>query len=133
MADPSVFNTKAWLKIDHEAAAAVYFDTDHRAQVLYPKGTIIPLVASPFADKLENCVVYLDESHCRGTDLKLPPGARAALTLGPHLTKDALVQAAMRLRLLGRTQSVTFFSPPEVHQSIVGKEHLHKFKHVVAY
>jgi len=54
-----------------------------------------------------------------GIDLKLPPHARAAVTLGPHLTKDALVQAAMRLRLLGKTQSVTFFSPPEVHQSIL--------------
>jgi hypothetical protein len=51
--------------------------------------------------------------------LKLPPKARAAVTLGPHLTKDALAQAAMRLRLLGTTQSVTFFSPPEVHQSIL--------------
>jgi hypothetical protein len=51
--------------------------------------------------------------------LKLPAKARAAVTLGPHLTKDALVQAAMRLRLLGKTQSVTFFSPPEVHQSIL--------------
>jgi hypothetical protein len=54
-----------------------------------------------------------------GTDLKLPPYALAAVTLGPHLTKDALAQAAMRLRLLGKTQSVTFFSPPEVHQSIL--------------
>lgn len=54
-----------------------------------------------------------------GIDLKLPPYVRAAVTLGPHLTKDALVQAAMRLRLLGKTQSVTFFSPPEVHQSIL--------------
>lgn len=41
------------------------------------------------------------------------------MTLGPHLTKDALTQAAMRLRLLGKTQAVTFFSPPEVHQSIL--------------
>ncbi|KAH7412021.1 hypothetical protein DE146DRAFT_784622 [Phaeosphaeria sp. MPI-PUGE-AT-0046c] len=110
---------KAWLKEDHEATAAVYFDEDHRARVIYGKGTDVPLVASPFADNLEKCLVYLDESHCRGTDLKLPPHARAAVTLGPHLTKDALVQAAMRLRLLGKTQSVTFFSPPEVHQSIL--------------
>jgi hypothetical protein len=54
-----------------------------------------------------------------GTDLKLPPKARAAVTLGPHLTKDALAQAAMRLRLLGKSQSVVFFSPPEVHQSLL--------------
>jgi hypothetical protein len=112
---------KEWLKIDHEASAAIFFDSSHRPMVVYGKGKQIPLSASPFAENLEACLVYLDESHCRGTDLKLPPHARAALTLGPHLTKDALAQAAMRLRLLGQTQSVTFFSPPEVHQSILGK------------
>ncbi|KAF1936190.1 hypothetical protein EJ02DRAFT_481790 [Clathrospora elynae] len=109
----------AWLGIDTQSSAAVYFDDTHRAMVVYRKGADIPLVASPFAENLENCLVYLDESHCRGTDLKLPPKARAAVTLGLHLTKDALVQAAMRLRLLGTTQSVTFFYPPEVHQGIL--------------
>ncbi|KAH7082745.1 hypothetical protein BKA63DRAFT_433265 [Paraphoma chrysanthemicola] len=110
---------KAWLKEDHEAVAAVYFDEEHRAMVVYGKGAEMALVASPFAENLEECLVYIDESHCRGTDLKLPSNARAAVTLGPHLTKDALVQAAMRLRLLGKSQAVTFFSPPEVHQSIL--------------
>ncbi|USP78848.1 hypothetical protein yc1106_06122 [Curvularia clavata] len=112
---------RAWLNADWDAAAAVYFDDDHRVWVLSRAGKSTPLVASPFADNLERCVVYLDESHCRGTDLKFPPQARAALTLGQHLTKDALVQAAMRLRLLGKTQSVAFFSPPEVHQGILDR------------
>ncbi|KAF1941022.1 hypothetical protein EJ02DRAFT_423478 [Clathrospora elynae] len=112
---------KAWLEADHDAAAAVYFDDDHRVWVLYRTGGNIPLLASPFVDNLDRCVVYLDESHCRGTDLKFPPHARAALTLGQHLTKDSLVQAAMRLRLLGETQSVMFFSPPEVHQGILDR------------
>jgi hypothetical protein len=57
---------RAWLEIDNEAAAAVYFDDTHRAMVVYKKGVDIPLVASPFADSLEKCLVYLDESHCRG-------------------------------------------------------------------
>ncbi|CAO2653039.1 Nn.00g024500.m01.CDS01 [Neocucurbitaria sp. VM-36] len=108
-----------WLKIDYQAVAAVFFDDDHRAWIQYRKGKVIPLLASPYAENLDDCLVYLDESHCRGTDLKLPPSAKAALTLGLHLTKDALAQAAMRLRLLGQSQSVTFFSPPEVHQSIL--------------
>jgi hypothetical protein len=112
---------KAWLDEDTDAAAAVYFDDDHRAWVLYRTGNRTPLSASPFADTLDRCVVYLDESHCRGTDLKLPVYGKAALTLGQHLTKDALVQAAMRLRLLGQSQSVTFYSPPEVHQSILDR------------
>jgi hypothetical protein len=57
---------KAWLKEDHDAVAAVYFDEEHRARVLYGKGTDIPLVASPFAENLKECLVYIDESHCRG-------------------------------------------------------------------
>jgi hypothetical protein len=57
----------AWLKVDPDAPAAVYFGEDHRARVLYGKGTDMPLVASPFAENLDNCLVYIDESHCRGT------------------------------------------------------------------
>jgi hypothetical protein len=108
-----------WLEIDHEAKAAVYFESDHKPWVLHRRGQRVPLLASLFAENLDGCLVYLDESHCRGTDLKLPTHARACLTLGVHLTKDALVQAAMRLRLLGQTQSVVFFAPPEVHQSVM--------------
>lgn len=92
---------RAWLEIDTDAPAAVYFDDEHRPWVLYRKGKRIPLLATPFAENMETCLVYLDDSHCRGTDLKLPPNARAALTLGPHVSKDAVAQAAMRLRLLG--------------------------------
>lgn len=57
---------KAWLKEDYGATAAVYFNEDHRPMVLYGKGTDIPLVASPFAEDLAGCLVYIDESHCRG-------------------------------------------------------------------
>jgi hypothetical protein len=41
------------------------------------------------------------------------------VTLGPHLTKDAFVQAVMRMRLLGISQSVTLVSPAEAHQGIL--------------
>lgn len=41
-----------------------------------------------------------------------------ALTLRLGQTKDHTVQAAMRLRQLGTTQSIAFLIPPEVHQSI---------------
>ncbi|KAF2790836.1 hypothetical protein K505DRAFT_281867 [Melanomma pulvis-pyrius CBS 109.77] len=117
---------RLWLNKDNEATAAVFFEADHMPWILHKKGKLIPLVTSVFADNLEKCLVYLDESHCRGTDLKLPATTRAALTLGPHLTKDNLVQAAMRLRLLGQTQSVTFYSPPEVHQSILDQRQANK-------
>jgi hypothetical protein len=110
---------KTWLRIDMKAPAAVYFNNVDVAMIVYRQGTTMPLLVSPFADDLSGVLVYIDESHCRGTDLMLPDNASGALTLGISLQKDTLIQSAMRLRQLGTTQSVTFFAPPEVHQSIM--------------
>ncbi|KAF5720872.1 hypothetical protein FGLOB1_508 [Fusarium globosum] len=107
-----------WLKIDHFALAGLYFDEENKPWILTKEGRKTPLLASPFADDLSNCLVYLDEAHTRGTDLRLPPKAKGALTLRLGQTKDHTVQAAMRLRQLGTTQIVSFFVPLEVHQSI---------------
>ena len=84
---------KAWMDIDTEPPAAVYFGADNRAWVRY-RGTKarVPLLATPFADNLEHCLVYLDEAHTRGIDLKLPQYARGALTLALGQTKDHTVQ-----------------------------------------
>ncbi|CAL3968749.1 unnamed protein product [Diplocarpon coronariae] len=41
---------------------------------------------------MDRCLVYLDESHTRATDLKMPSDYRAVFTLGPDLTKDRLAQ-----------------------------------------
>ncbi|KAK2801761.1 hypothetical protein FQN51_005126 [Onygenales sp. PD_10] len=109
----------AWLRVDYEAEGAVYFDNDNRAWVLYKNGLRVPFLASPFADNLEGCLVYLDEAHTRGTDLKMPARAHGAVTLRLGQTKDQTVQAAMRLRQLGTSQSITFFAAPDVHQSIL--------------
>ena len=83
---------KAWLEIDTEAPVAVYFDDSNNACVYYRQGKTLPLLASTFADDLSECLVYLDEAHTRGTDLKLPVYAIGALTRGLGQTKDHTVQ-----------------------------------------
>ena len=83
---------KAWLEIFYQAPAAVYFDEKNRPSVLYRRGHVIPLSVSPFADDLGECLVYLDEAHTRGTDLKFPADACGALTLGLGQPKDHTVQ-----------------------------------------
>lgn len=83
---------QAWLEVDTEAEAAVFFGLDDRARVLYRDGRSQPLAGSPFLDNLGACVVYLDEAHTRGVDLKMPADAVAALTLGIQQTKDHTVQ-----------------------------------------
>ncbi|RCI13404.1 hypothetical protein L249_5585 [Ophiocordyceps polyrhachis-furcata BCC 54312] len=112
---------RKWLDVDTKAQAGVYIDSqENRAWILY-RGSKdpIPLLATPFAENLVDCLVYLDEAHTRGTDLKLPPQACGALTLALGQTKDHTVQAAMRLRQLATTQSVVFCAPPEVYRSVV--------------
>lgn len=128
---------EAWLEIDHQAQGAVYFGRNGQILVRARfQKKAVPLLSSPFADNLEECVVYIDEAHTRGTDLKLPTHAKGAVTLGLDQTKDQTVQgkssqrpkeraysiltstAAMRLRQLASSQSVAFVAPPEVYRSI---------------
>ncbi|ESZ96422.1 hypothetical protein SBOR_3154 [Sclerotinia borealis F-4128] len=110
---------RAWLDIDIHANAAVYFDDAGKPMLAHKGCRPVPLSASPYSDDLKDVVVYLDEAHCRGVDLKLPAISRGALTLGLGVTKDHIVQGAMRLRQLATTQAITFFAPPEVNQSIL--------------
>ncbi|KAF5574117.1 hypothetical protein FPANT_11939 [Fusarium pseudoanthophilum] len=83
----------AWLDVYHEAQGAVYFDKNSRIMVRARfQKTPVPLLASSFADNLDKCVVYIDEAHTRGTDLKLPIYAQGAVTLGINSTKDQITQ-----------------------------------------
>lgn len=81
-----------WLEMVPGAQAAVFFNDNDELTVMSRDGATEPLMISAFAKQLDNCLVYLDEVHTRGTDLKLPTNSRAAVTLGPGLTKDRLMQ-----------------------------------------
>ncbi|KAG1740597.1 hypothetical protein EDB19DRAFT_1828418 [Suillus lakei] len=109
---------EAWLRAKRDAHAAVFVNDDDEIVVVSRDGTVKPLVSSPFAQQLDQCVIYLDDAHTRGTDVKLPSGFRAAVTLGPKVTKDRLTQGCMRMRKLGNGHSVMFFAPTEVDRSI---------------
>ncbi|RSL41729.1 hypothetical protein CEP54_015726 [Fusarium duplospermum] len=112
---------KEWLKChdsDDHTRAVVFFDDFDNIMVLNRSGKVEELQGSPFADQLGQCLVFLDEAHTRGTDLRLPTNYRAAVTLGANLTKDRLVQACMRMRKLGKGQSVVFCIPRKIKQKI---------------
>ncbi|RSL88379.1 hypothetical protein CEP51_001714 [Fusarium floridanum] len=112
---------RAWLchyADDENTQAVIFFNDFDEIVVMDKSGKVEELQTSPFADQLDQCLVFLDEAHTRGTDLRLPTNYQAAVTLGAHLTKDRLVQACMRMRKLGRGQSVVFFIPREIEQKI---------------
>lgn len=84
---------KTWLgKESNDVEGAVYFDARDELMIVKRDGLTERFATSSLAVQLDHCVVYLDEAHTRGTDLKLPFGTRAVVTLGPKLSKDKLVQ-----------------------------------------
>ncbi|KDQ19885.1 hypothetical protein BOTBODRAFT_183913, partial [Botryobasidium botryosum FD-172 SS1] len=109
-----------WLSLvdDRSVGAAVFVDDSDEFVVYTRDGSRELLATSPFKLQLDKCLIYLDDVHTRGTDLKIPRGARAAVTLGPNLTKDRLLQGCMRMRMLGDGHSIMFFAPPEVSRGI---------------
>lgn len=84
--------------------AVVYFDDHDNLCVLDRHGRTELLQTSPFSDQLDLCLVFLDEAHTRGTDLRLPREYRAAVTLGAGLTKDRLVQGKYRSPVFGHSR-----------------------------
>ena len=83
---------EAWLAVSPNSSAAIYFSEDDELTVLTRDGSPQLLLSSPFAQQLDQCVIYLDDAHTRGTDINFPSGFRAAVTLGPGVTKDRLAQ-----------------------------------------
>ena len=86
---------KRWLEMipkNRRVHAVVFVNESDEICVLDRNGRVELLQTSPFAKQLEACYVFLDEAHTRGIDLKLPVNYRAAVTLGPGITKDKLVQ-----------------------------------------
>jgi hypothetical protein len=110
---------KEWLRLSGPSKEAVIFvNNSDELCVLDRKGNPELLQTSPYASRLDACLVFLDESHTRGIDLQMPSDYRAAVTLGAHLTKDRLVQACMRMRKLGQGQSVIFCISQEIQAKI---------------
>ena len=123
-----------WLNQDTRSTveAAVYCNSlDDDFYVLRRDGNVEPLQSSLYKTQLNKVLVYLDEARTRGTDFKFPIGTRAAVTLGPKLYKDKLVQGksrritalvplmlcssgCMRMRKLGSDHSVVFFASNEI-------------------
>ncbi|CAF1091829.1 unnamed protein product [Didymodactylos carnosus] len=108
-----------WLKLSNKAPIdyAVYLESDS-IFVCDRQFHHHSFLTSPASERLDRCVIYLDEVHTRGTDFKFPTGFEAAVTLGNSLTKDSFVQACMRMHKLGKGHSLTFWSSDEVHRQI---------------
>lgn len=83
---------RKWLQLSPNSPAAVFFNEADELRVVDRHGFVEQLSRSAFHRNLDKCLIYLDEVHTRGVDIKMPTHARAAVTIGPRTTKDRLVQ-----------------------------------------
>lgn len=97
---------RTWMTMIPDVDAGIFFDKDDSVMVLTRDNKLTTLTASSFQSRMDRCLVYLDEVHTRGTDLKLPTNTHAAVTLGPRLVKDKLVQGKFSNVSLGQGLTV---------------------------
>ncbi|CAD7948759.1 unnamed protein product, partial [Amoebophrya sp. A25] len=136
----SVEFCREWLSRRRDARGLVFFDKSNTIQVMLPSESrcscrkavqngstisgvlggrlVVPFALSPFEKDMSGCLLYLDDDHTRGADFDLPTDARALATFGPGTTKDRLMQGAMRMRKLGRGQSVTIAGTREISRAL---------------
>ncbi|CAE7560992.1 unnamed protein product [Symbiodinium sp. CCMP2592] len=98
--------------------AAIFFSNQNTEMVVDRNGQVLPLSLSPYERSLDKCLLYLDDVHCRGCDFSMPPGSRAAVTLGRGMQKDKFVQACMRMRLLGNGHCLSLLASYEVNLQV---------------
>jgi hypothetical protein len=91
---------------DNDGIWLVY---DIESKLYVGRGTTIP------DDKT---FVIFDQARTRGADIKMDANVVAALSIGPGLTKDSLMQAAGRLRKFGRNQKLIIMATLEVFASL---------------
>lgn len=70
-----------WLNLTPDCRAAIYFDENDILQAIDRNGIVIEFDYSAYRENLKNCVIYLDDVHTRGTDLKFEAGWTACVTL----------------------------------------------------
>jgi hypothetical protein len=105
---------ESWLRCRPDMEAGAFFQGSS-IFTLTQDGMLLKFDESPYCDDMSGCLLYLDDIHTRGSDFRLPLNTRAVLTLGKGMQKDKCMQACMRLRLLGRGQSLTFAASREVN------------------
>lgn len=110
---------REWLKIAKSTFdAAIFFDSNDVLQTIDRNGVIVELDSSVYRDNLSRCLVYVDDAHIRGTDLKFPDKWRGCVTLSGDITRDKTVQACMRMRKLGYGHSISFWASHEADARI---------------
>ncbi|EGG19505.1 hypothetical protein DFA_00083 [Cavenderia fasciculata] len=85
---------KRWLELESTTRidGALFFEND-KLTTIDREGKKFLFSQSPLSDRLDRVLVYLDDYHTRGVDIKLPINSNAIVTVGNKITKEKLLQA----------------------------------------
>ena len=61
-----------WLLLRPDIEAGIFFDNADKLLVLNQDGGVEPLYSSSFFQQLHLCIIYLNDAHAWGADLRLP-------------------------------------------------------------
>ena len=109
----------SFLHVKNFGGVLFYDSVRHNECVILERsGRILRKDISPI--KEDNVFAIFDEPRCRGTDLKLRFNTVALMTLAPKICKDKIMQAAGRLRRLGRSQKLVIAGGADVFSKLPG-------------
>ena len=93
-----------------------FHNNKNQWMILEHSGRLLEKSLSPVHER--DTFVIFDEARCRGADMKLKPDAVAALSIGPSICKDKLMQGAGRMRQLGDNQKLIIVGIENVFKKI---------------
>lgn len=94
-----------------------YFCRDEGSwMILDTAGSLAPRTSSHLREA--ETLALFDDARCRGSDLQLRQTAVGLLTLAAGMPKDKLMQAAGRMRQLGRGQTLLVMGLPDITAKI---------------
>jgi hypothetical protein len=93
-------------KLSHIFDGFVFFDDVSGDISVFVVATNEQILMSTCRIPKDKLFTYFDDSHTRGSDIKLPLRAHAVVTIGREMNKDKYMQAVMRLRQLNDAQSI---------------------------
>jgi len=89
---------REWLSRVSKAQVVVFFDDRNDLSILSRDDIKKSLIISFFAKQINQCLIFLDETHIRETNLKLSMSYRVAMTLKSDFIKNRLVQSIIWFR-----------------------------------
>lgn len=95
-----------WLNIRKDKKFVVFFNNNNIRVCMDREKKISLFENSNVNNIMDQCLIYMDQSHSIGTHFDMPNDFKAILTIGKNVSRDSLAQGCMRMRKLGLKEKI---------------------------